>query len=1082
MEWKIKAKAKPVEVSMFGCSSSPRQTRGGRACSGTVHSIPDLIKRRLSHLLCLSPHLETCDRFPMLRWTILRHHARRTRQTGLAFARKQANRNATTCTAGARWAADNTLSKPRARSSVLGNTKRRNVPINLNELPRLCRTDAWLALLQHTLPPELQDKNLAVEAGTQLTPREVFEVLSAAETESILAYRQDIFSYIACEKGRGDVVVWLVKHLVESLAISSPDADTTAEILCPWKNDTLLDELTRGPVDPLRSDFLQQAPRGQHNVVSLEAGTSNRTRQTVRHDALGMIWRGLGNMTIACSDGEVKPEILEIIAFLHHQGFMPSLIYDSKPSSDPTAIQQSPILNLLSSRILTSLSDAAWRAHEKSVVEEAKRVGSDSVSLRPEIPGSAYRVRVTGLKPEVWLELILWSCLRGEWAEEGMKILEKLHATQDQYQWSPLSWRSLVSTQPSVTREWERVEYLFNNWTVSSMDLSEPIVPVSVQRTVSSEVVNAYVDASVSMLRLSAGDRGRSHSQTVQFIGRMQQFLARSSLGLGAGSWDAIIMRLFDLHDNRIYSPNIFDRVIRLSPKMGQEIAASNVGSLPDYVFDGTAAIFGLFHRALHYRIQNADVEGALRLFAALQERADDNKRQSVVDFLQKHSLFTEEGDQASTGQFTNNLANIEYPAFYVQIPPTILGPFIELVTDAKAYDFGRWLLYSEEIDGPIVPESLYGDASITPALVRFAAETGDKVLLSRLVKIRAASAKGNEPTLPMKVLQSFLESQINLVRWPAAVKILQHLRDLYGLGWNVVTLCHLVRVSLLQVRRTETAEDVAKGTFGRARGLFRHLVRGDYEKRGAKPEYLQEQIDNLLVVLACIGEGWTGFSVNTQTVTGYRVFNLPSKAFNLVLEGVVDAYGSQSGRHLIGIFWNRKTRAAQSRESESDRRATDPPFSSFGQTLPPNIRRQRTEIRFPGSSQTRFTMYGGLRPDLMTIRIVLKKAIGEFSREADEKTEIISPQSSLAASAAEPAESEADELDNKQDSAIDSSPAGTVVWASRCLKRLGMTTEDIGEELRQSLPERQLQSILKKAPDLLMSRAQHEVGHVPME
>lgn len=1005
----------------------------------------------------------------MLRWTVSRHYARIPRQGCLTLARRWHPYVATDWTASTRWASSSTTFRQRAGDINVGGTRSAIEPPDYERVEFSDRTDAWLALLEPTWPPRLRE-NAQHPDGPQLTPVEMSQVLSAAQKTALDYHKQDVLSYIACEKGRWDVVAWLSKHLIESFGGPSSNAGARTDLLCAWKNDTPLSELTRAPVDPLRHDFLQQSPASDGGG-SLNTATAHRGERDAAHEALGIVWRGLGNLTITCAEDEIKPEILEIIACLHHQGYMPSSIYDSKPSSDPTAIQQSPILNLLSSRILASLSDAAWRAHEKLIVEDDKGGAGQYASIRPRIAASAYRVRVAGVKPEVWLELILWSCLHGGWVPEGMAILEKLHSARGDSQWKPLSWRSLVTSHPTGAQDWDRVEYLFNNWTVASMDLDEPVVPVSVQRTISGEVVNAYVDASLSVLRPSHGQRGPSRSRVVQFIGRMQQFLGRSSLSLGTGSWDAIILRLFDLQDDTIYKPASFDKTIQLSPKMGQEIAASNAGSLPDYVFDGTAATFGLFHRALYHRIQQADVEGALRLFAALQERADENKRQSVVDFLRKRDLFASMDDQAGGTQFTNNFANIDYPAFYVQIPANILGPFIELVTDAKAYDFGKWLLYSDEIDGPIVPERLYGDASVTPALVRFAAETGDTALLSRLVKLRVASATEDGPTLPKKVLQSFLESQINLLRMPAAIKILQHLRDLHGIGWNVVTLCHLIRMSLLQVRRAGAGNGTAKGDLGRVRGLFRRIVQGDYEKKGAQPQYLQEQTDNLLVVLACLGEGWTGFSVNTRPVLGHRVFNIPSKAFNLVLEGVVDAYGSLAGRRLVGIFWNHTVRKAQLRETESDRRATYPPFSSFAQMMPAATRRQRTAIRFPGFSQTRVVMYGGLRPDLMTIRIVLKSAIEELVRGSAHQAEN-EPASALSANSPEAG---TDELDDRGDPAIDTSPTGIVVWASRCLKRLGMTTEDLEQGLRQNLPESKLQQVLEKAPDLLTPREEQE-------
>lgn len=1041
----------------------------------SVRRVPDLIKGRRLSIASILSAIKTCNEFPMLRWTILHRHARPLHLTCLITARNITPHSAPAWLVGIRWFAAGSPSHPQAEGFDSPAAGKRLEPPGLNKIKGPDRADAWLALLEHALPPALRNPGHP-EKVHGLSPTELFEILKGADKAAHASNNRDVLSYVALEKGRWGLVVWLVKHLVESLAVSPHGTDKSVEAICAWRNDTALDELTREAIDPLRADFLQHVPAGQH-CTTLKESTGPITPNEMGHRALGMIWRGLGNMTIACAEGEIKPEILEIIAFLHHQGFMPSTIYDSKPSPDPTAIQQSPILNLLSSRILTSLSDAAWRAHEKLVVEEARSRGGEYTSLRPEIPGTAYRVRVAGLKPEVWLELILWSCLHGDWTAEGAHLLERLHSTHGRHQWKPLSWRSLVSKYPTFTQDWEKVEYLFNNWATSSMDVEEPAKPVSTQRTVSSELVDAYVDASLAISRPSASKHGQSVLQTVKFVRKMQQFLARSSLSLGAGSWDAIILRLFDLQDTRVYRPKTFDDIMRLSPKMGQEIEAPNTKSLPEYVFDGTAATFGLFHRALHHRIKHADVEGALRLFAALQERADEKKRQSVADFLQKRELFAEESHRESAGQFTDNFASIEYPAFYVQIPPSVLGPFLELVTDARAYQFGKWLLYSAEIDGPIIPEHLYNDPSITPALIRFAAESGDKDLLSRVIKIRAAATTGNEPQLPKKVLQSFLDSQINLMRWQAAVKILEHAKDTYGFSWNALTLCHTLRVSLLQVRSAKAGDEIAKANLARSKGLFRSMVRGNYERTGERPDWMKEQVDNLLVVLSCLGEDWANFSARTKPVIGHRVFNLPSKAFNLVLEGFVDAFGSQAGRLLIGVFWNHKVRGAQMSDSESDIQATAPPFSSFTQALPIKIRRQRTKIRYFKSSDTGIVLYGGLRPDLMTIRIVLRKATEELIHEPADGLGKEAENLPSATMSFDRDDISTDELEDQHDQAIDLSPAGMAVWGARCLKRLGMTTEDVAEELRQSLPESKLQQVLEKSPDLLEPEGDRDEG-----
>lgn len=1018
----------------------------------------------------------------MLPWNLLRQHARALRRpcSVLATGRLPCL-DSTRSGAARRVASTSSTNIQRQVEPQFGPVPEQRIrPANSEKVDSARRVDAWLASLELLLPPHLQkhnqnQKRSASKQGTTFKPQKIFEALCGADRITSGKYGCDVLTYLAFEKGRWNLVVWLVKHLVEWCAKTSPTANPSTSLVCSWKNDMTLEELTKAPMDLQDATFLQGSAsdtvRGVSIARQIDLGGHDRLGQNdaLKPDILGMVWRGLGNMTIACAGGGIRPEILEIIAFLHHQELMPLSIYDSKPSSDATAIQQSPLLNLMSTRILTSLSDAAWRAHERMAAEESEDSGDCSASRKQRSPGTAINVRVEGLRPEVWLELILWSCLHGGWVLEGIKILQRIYSAQEPSQWRPLSWRSLVSEQPKHTQDWEKVEYLFNNRSSSSMDIEEPLAQISVQRTVSSELVNAYVDASVSVTRPPGLHKGQSFSQTAEFVNMMQQFLDRSGLALGAGSWDAIVLRLVDSQDTGIFKPMLFDQAIRLSPTMGQEIAAANVRGLPDYVFDGTAAIFGLFHRALHQRIKDADIEGALRLFASLQERADENKRRSVVDFLQQERLFVEADEAGATQQFTDNYSRIDYPAFYVQIPPNILGPFMELVTDAKAYEFGKWLLYSDEIDGPLIPESLYADPSITPALVRFAAETSDKALLSQLVKMRAAVARPDEPSLPRTVLLSFLESQINVKRWSAATKILQHMRDKYGQGWNVVTLCHLLRVGLLQVRDREAGDQNAEEHSASVMKIFRRLVRGGYEHRVAdRPDYVQEQIDNLLVVVASVGGEWTELSVNTQLVTGYRVFNLPPRAFNLVLEGVVDAYGSHAGRKLIDTFWNTRVRHAQANATESDRQTTQPPFSSFGRELPQYIRQQRSEIRLPTSPPRKVAIYGGLRPNIMTIRVVLKKAIEELICGSNENNEGAAASPSPSATPSDDLlKADGDELD-EQDPAIDTSPIGMVVWGAQCLKALGMALGDLERELRQSLPASRYHQVLDRCPDLL--------------
>ena len=950
-----------------------------------------------------------------------------------------------------------------------------------NRIPMPERTPAaWTALLERGLPHHLLQSG-ELKTDTTLEARDIAEILLAAQRGTDPRNGVDLLFYLGMEKGRWKAVIWLIKYLVESFGTTHLQRGRLSHTVSSWNSDKFLDKITNDAID------FQHLVGPTHQVISssyrpqsLDELTDDLKPEKLSRnellpcDALGQIWRSLGHMTIACADTDIKPEILEIIAYLHHMEIMPSSIYSQKPSGDVTTIQQPPTLSLFSSRILTSLSDAAWRAHQKLVIEEAKMKGGEYASVRPEIPGMAYRVNVAGIRPEIWLELILWSCLHGGWVLEGAEILRKVYLEPTARQWKPLSWRSLIPDDEADDPDWDNLGYLFNTRAPSTMDQSKLTSPVAVEKTLSCEVVNAYVDALLSKMRVGVGDRGVPPALVLEFLHAFQKFLARSGLNLGSGSWDAVILRYFEAQETIVSWRPRFENLISLSPAMAEEASSPTRQNLPAYVLDGSAAIIGLFHRALRSRVKAGDVGGALELFKSLQSRTDKDKRKSVVDFLRKQQLLLSDGDPES-GLFTSNFSGIDYPAFDVQIPPTTIGPFLELITDAKAYEFGKWLLYSEEVDGPLIPERLYGDTAITPGLVKFATETNDKVLLSKVINARALRAGEGEASLPRNVLQSFFESQVKLKRWDTAVRLLQHMKDTPFSYWNAISLAHVARMMLLQFRGSEDGDERSQRDLIRARDLFTDMVQGRYERPGHMSGHVQEHVNVMLTMLSTLGSDWARHCSECKALDGNFTFTLPVKAFNLILEGTVEAFGSKGGRRLLGIFWSHPVRnARKARGWRSGHEPGEPVMTRYEPSVLDAVERKRTVVRIPDLLGKQVIVYGGLKPDLMTFRIVFQKAIQEWKHwsrtdhlQADGAHTTSKTQSDLA-------DCEAQESADMDAETVDLSPAGIVVWTVRSVRSLGMADEDIRGELKRTLSEHEMPDIRKQLSDLF-GQANHE-------
>ncbi|TKA26153.1 hypothetical protein B0A50_04650 [Salinomyces thailandicus] len=708
----------------------------------------------------------------------------------------------------------------------------RRIQLPLREKER--DPQAWVALLEGGLPPHLR------RTGTQptvvLSISDCAEILLVAQKNARGAGGVDILHYLGIVEGRWRAVVWLVKQLVDTFAAAKSTSGRLDRTIWPWANEGSLADMLEGPVDlqapKTRPGLSQVASASTFDELTDNTQPETMSRpEKLHHGVLGQVWRSLGAMIVSCADQVVKPEILEIIAYLHHHEIMPASIYSHSSVHDETAVQQPPTLHLLSSRILTSLSDAAWRAHERIVVEEAQAKGAQYAAIRPEIPGMAYRVNVAGLRPEIWLELVLWSCLHGGWVLEGAAILETLHTQKET--WKPLSWRLLMPAGNYDMPDWDKLDYLFNTRSSTTMDPPDGPIP-DVKRTVSSEVIDAYADAVLSLIDVKVGERGAPVLYLTKLLTMFKALLARSGLDLGSGSWHTVILRIVESQRSQGMDIKTLSRLVALNPDDGDNLNNRRPRTYREYVSDANTLLVGLCHQALAEQIKQGNLQSSLRALKLLQDITDASKRRSIFDFFRlMRDMPTEQGKAMDKGPFTSNLPRVEHPAFDLQIPPRTLAQFMELAIDAGADDLGRWLLYSDEVDMPLIPEFMYTDPRITPALIQFATKTNDRELLRKLIELRAQhdTTEGNQAVYSQAVALAFFDTQISLRRWDAAERILQYLGDEDKLPFmvrNLATVAH----QMLLLRHEHTSAGVDKESdLERAKAIFRKLIRGPEDK-----------------------------------------------------------------------------------------------------------------------------------------------------------------------------------------------------------------------------------------------------------
>jgi hypothetical protein len=788
--------------------------------------------------------------------------------------------------------------------------------------------------LELCLPPHLRS------AGESNVNEPSF-VPDAATTAEIAVRHfsagQGFLTYLAIDHGRWAAAVWLVKLLLEHFHQQPTHSDRLCDTVQEWTRTGTLDEMTENPLYLVpKSDELQTPHIKMSSAASLHELTDNRPlivhrSETLRHDILGLIWRDIGRLIIACSSdpniagGEVKPEVLEMIALLHHHELMPASIYAYVPAENEDAIQQPPTLHLLSSRIFTALSDATWRAREMTAAEEAKKRGGQFTGL--EAKGSSYRVRVSGIKPEIWLELILWSCLHGGWISEGVTLLNRIHRSRDDTLWKPISWRDSLSAIMPFGRgdllDWDSIKYNFDTRSSTTMDGID-ITGLRVDKTVSSEVVNAYVDALLTVVSVGVGRRGLDLDAVMLSIRRLRKFLQRANLNLGGGSWDAVMLRLVESGGINIdHDSAIVQQLVALSPPIGEELQSRRSQAIPAYVLDGSAAVLGLLHRALYTEIRNGNLEGALKVFQVLQERVDNDRHQSLSDFFAHKHLSSAESDNSAKGLFTSNFSGIDYPSFSTQIPPATLAAFLDLVVANRFFDLGNWMLGigNTDIDGPLIPPSLYPDPHISAAVIQYATATDNTSLLSRITKYGAARAENGTPSTPPKeLLQAFFNAQVETRRWDAAEKLLAYMHDTEGFHWNVGNAATVAKALIVE-GRNETNPDKIGEVLDRPAHMFASFLPG---RNGAVRERSRkrDEINTLCVVLAAASPLLATFVRRSAALPKFFTFTLRASDFNTVLEGVVASHGVEAGRALIDRFATaRRARPHEPREEGQEQK-----------------------------------------------------------------------------------------------------------------------------------------------------------------
>ena len=777
--------------------------------------------------------------------------------------------------------------------------------------------EAWLAALDSFLPRGLQ------ESATKLTNNEYLEkesadlggvsrVLEAARASANV----DLLSYLGVQKGRWSAVNWLVEAMLLSCHGHKQNSGLGLKSSSPlWTfNGQTLDEITSAAI-------VTDEPKASHLTIDAlyawkpsEASSQRR----VGGQCLGHIWQALGSMMLGAEDMRWQNEryqflmsqALNILAQMHHIDALPGTMYNYTTAKDDSVVQRPPTLYLLSSRIMTVLSDVAWKRHWASEMAKARDYGY-------QLPEPRVQPQLPQVGAEIWLEFVLWACVEGGWISEAGWIVSEMESRRSCQDggWSVISWQDICEKK-APKLEWTDILKLqidrarLNQSTgigiASSGTSSVDMGP----RTVSREVVSAIMDGVTNVAAMKDNENHLHLQKIRQHVADCMRLLERGSSGIEASNFNVLLLRMIDSASlSAQKDTSSLSQLIHVSPILKDAFSTiENSNAFYDELdLDLSASLLGLLHRILFAYADRGSYPGVTVTLEDIQNIIDANRNVYIQEFANELRERLKQGEEDSTSLASGKK---KPPILQPQIPSHVISRILDFVAENQLTEMGSWLMQNNDIDGGIIQPNMYESANLQPALLRFATATSDNSLLNRVLEQL-------QPPLSSTTLHTLLHCQVAMNKWSAVLDILRHFQTSSDLNWDDTDVLAIGAAVL----RFSTSKNHDKEPARQARKILLDVLQGrlDSPQDPAQRKDLSkiQEANQLKRILRSVRGSFFDFLAYDRAREAGRLSSrvyIRSSAFNILLEAVVERFGSSAGQG----FWQRwclETNSAMSRQ-----------------------------------------------------------------------------------------------------------------------------------------------------------------------
>lgn len=685
-----------------------------------------------------------------------------------------------------------------------------------------------------------------------------------------------------------------------------------------------LDQLTDNDLSP--HPQMSQGPK-IIGLDRLDAITYRPLDQDYYMLLMGQLWASLGSISLHAADAPPAESklamsiVYRILARLHHSGLVSERVYKYATPDTHQATFRPPGIYLLSSHIMDVLSDAAWLVHEAEVAAEAAAAGKEA----PFLPA---KIGIKELGHEIWLEFILWCCVEHGHINEGVWLTNQ----SIRKGWNFQSWTPLLRDEKSLRNT--RIDRNITTWPSPDPAVIKPEPPNRAgapssfhglgRRTISAEVVTALLDNLPNLAYMGLGNGGIRANELLRNISNLKfaivppttsdsKFLPTTK----RVNW--LITRIINSGGLAPEAdPQLFDGFLKLTshvvPPWNNDMCPVEENVLaklhPSQLYDETTAFTGLMAYNLSYHSSQGFCGNALRLFAMLQNVMDTCKMRRVDEFF---SSQVENASAALPFQLDSFASAGSLSSSNPQLSLVTLAHLFDLSTTSRAFAFGEWLLLSNDVDGPTVPITAYGDQALAPSLLRFAAATKNNPIGEAVIRELA------EP-VSVNTLRALLNYRIAMHHWDDAIPLLKYMRDHRLKSWshnNIASIvAEIIRLdhSLSLYRQsnpTHTTAGDLETDLAEAKKILYRILFGEFDEIPWRTRSDSRFQANALISFTRIFHHLSSPSlheildtvVEPEHAPMYRLPYIPSTAFNVILSAVAETKGSLVARNIYERF-----------------------------------------------------------------------------------------------------------------------------------------------------------------------------------